>query len=101
MFVIDVDHRVDTTQRTHAVCVKFHNDAHTREVSIAADDSCESMKYIGRCEIRCYQCHDEEDVRATGMDVTANVFGEVWNSVPATIDNVQKALSWLKHGPGY
>lgn len=67
-----------------AACAKIRNGS--REISIAADDSCGKLPDYGQSDIRLYL--NDKDV----TDV-------VWpgNSlVPATLSNLEKAISWLR-----
>lgn len=77
MFVVE-------TNRGHGVCIKFQNRDGTREVSIAADDSCGAFEHMERCDIRCFM---------SNLDVTMDVFR--FDGVDASNANVATALAWL------
>jgi hypothetical protein len=91
MRVIDTNWPLTGQQPTKSVCVKFTNDTGTKEVSIAADTSCDAFQDMVRCDIRLYL------ILAGGAhpEVTAEVFKQK-GDVYATNDNITKALRWLK-----
>ena len=67
-----------------SACAKIVNG--NKEVSIASDDSCGSFEHYVRSDIRLFQ--NDEDV--------THVLWADESTVHASIDNLQKALTWLK-----
>lgn len=69
----------------------FYEVFDNRKLSIACDDSCGTMRELGRCDIRLYE--DENDV-------TVVVFPEYAERRIVTLDadSLYKASYWLRFG---
>lgn len=93
MYVVDTGFK---RPFTNAVCVKWHNLAGTREVSVAADNSCGAMDVLGRCDIRCYETSLAHGTPRSN-DVTGLVFDEAsyGTTIHASNEAMRQALAWL------
>lgn len=71
-------------------CAKITNG--DKEISIACDDSCGSMKHLGRSDIRCFIGDNDLTREVFPENLVDGTMFNVWG----TLENLERAIAWLK-----